>query len=186
MRKTESQKIALCGVLGALSVVLLLVGAALQIGTYAAPMLAAFLLIPVLDEYGPKYALLLYATVSVLSVLLVPELELAFFYVFVIGYYPVLRQQLARIKSTLLRWVIKFAVFNGATVLVYLLLFALLGPAILDELLADGVGMLAALLAIPYSFSVRSSFSVISSLVASQDTKAVALPAAVPSSSAFS
>ena len=39
---------------------------------------------------------------------------------------------------------------------------------------------------IPYSFSVRSSFSVISSLVASQDTKAVALPAAVPSSSAFS
>ena len=124
-----------------------LVGAALQIGTYAAPMLAAFLLIPVLDEYGPKYALLLYATVSILSVLLVPELELAFFYVFVIGYYPVLRQQLARIKSTLLRWVIKFAVFNGATVLVYLLLFALLGPAILDELLADGVGMLAALLA---------------------------------------
>ena len=80
-------------------------------------------------------------------VLLVPELELAFFYVFVIGYYPVLRQQLARIKSTLLRWVIKFAVFNWATVLVYLLLFALLGPAILDELLADGVGMLAALLA---------------------------------------
>ena len=147
MRKTESQKIALCGVLGALSVVLLLVGAALQIGTYAAPMLAAFLLIPVLDEYGPKYALLLYATVSILSVLLVPELELAFFYVFVIGYYPVLRQQLARIKSTLLRWVIKFAVFNGATVLVYLLLFALLGPAILDELLADGAGMLAALLA---------------------------------------
>lgn len=65
MRKTESQKIALCGVLGALSVVLLLVGAALQIGTYAAPMLAAFLLIPVLDEYGPKYALLLYATVSI-------------------------------------------------------------------------------------------------------------------------
>ena len=143
MRKTESQKIALCGVLGALSVVLLLVGAALQIGTYAAPMLAAFLLIPVLDEYGPKYALLLYATVSILSVLLVPELELAFFYVFVIGYYPVLRQALARIKSTLLRWIVKFAVFNGATVLVYVLLFALLGPAILDELLADGVAMLA-------------------------------------------
>ena len=36
MRKTESQKIALCGMLGALSVVLLLLGSALQIGTYAA------------------------------------------------------------------------------------------------------------------------------------------------------
>lgn len=42
---------------------------------------------------------------------------------------------------------LKFAVFNAGTVLVYLLLFALLGPAVLDELLADGIGMLAALLA---------------------------------------
>lgn len=65
MRKTESQKIALCGMLGALSVVLLLIGSALQIGTYAAPMLAAFLIIPVLEEYGPRYALTLYATVSI-------------------------------------------------------------------------------------------------------------------------
>ena len=45
MRKTQSQKIALCGVLAALSVVVLLGGAALQIGTYAAPMLAAFLVL---------------------------------------------------------------------------------------------------------------------------------------------
>ena len=52
MRKTESQKITLCGVLSALSVVVLLVGNVLQIGTYAAPMLASFLLIPVLEDYG--------------------------------------------------------------------------------------------------------------------------------------
>ena len=103
MRKTESQKIALCGMLGALSVVLLLLGSALQIGTYAAPMLAAFLLIPVLEEYGTRYALTLYVCVAILAVLFVPETELA--------------------------------------------LFALLGPAVLDELLADGIGMLAALLA---------------------------------------
>lgn len=147
MRKTESQKIALCGMLGALSVVLLLIGSALQIGTYAAPMLAAFLLIPVLEDYGPRYALTLYATVSILAVLFVPETELAFFYVLVMGYYPVLRVKLNALKNTVLRWVIKFAVFNAATVLVYLLLFALLGPAVLDELLADGTAMLAVLLA---------------------------------------
>ena len=132
MRKTESQKIALCGMLGALSVVLLLLGSALQIGTYAAPMLAAFLLIPVLEEYGTRYALTLYVCVAILAVLFVPETELALFYVLVMGYYPVLRVKLNGVKST---------------VLLYLLLFALLGPAVLDELLADGVGMLAALLA---------------------------------------
>jgi len=120
VRKTESQKIALCGMLGALSVVLLLIGSALQIGTYAAPMLAAFLIIPVLEEYGPRYALTLYATVSILAVLFVPETELAFFYVLVMGYYPVLRVKLNGVKSTLLRWLLKFAVFNAGTVLVYL------------------------------------------------------------------
>ena len=149
MRKTESQKIALCGMLGALSVVLLLLGSALQIGTYAAPMLAAFLLIPVLEEYGTRYALTLYVCVAILAVLFVPETELALFYVLVMGYYPVLRVKLNGVKSTLLRWVLKFAVFNAGTVLVYFLLFALLGPAVLDELLADGIGMLAALLAAP-------------------------------------
>ena len=147
MRKTESQKIALCGMLGALSVVLLLVGCALQIGTYAAPMLAAFLSIPVLEEYGPWYALTLYVCVSILAVLFVPETELALFYVLVMGYYPVLRVRLNRIKSKVLRWILKFAIFNAATVVVYLLLFALLGPAVLDELLADGTAMLVALLA---------------------------------------
>ena len=148
MRKTESQKIALCGVLGALSVVLLLLGAALQIGTYAAPMLASFLLVPVLEEYGPRYALLLYAATAILAVLVVPETELALFYALVIGYYPVLRYTLRKIKPTLLRWTIKFVVFNTATVLVYLLLFALLGPAIWQELTADGTGMLVMLLAL--------------------------------------
>ena len=148
MRKTESQKIALCGVLGALSVVLLLLGAALQIGTYAAPMLASFLLVPVLEEYGPRYALLLYAATAILAVLVVPETELALFYALVIGYYPVLRYALRKIKPTLLRWAIKFVVFNTATVLVYLLLFALLGPAIWQELTADGTGMPVVLLAL--------------------------------------
>ena len=77
MRKTESQKIALCGMLGALSVVLLLIGAPYR----SAPTLRrcpAFLLIPVLEDYGPRYALTLYATVSILAVLFVPETELAF------------------------------------------------------------------------------------------------------------
>lgn len=148
MRKTESQKIALCGVLGALSVVMMLLGAALQIGTYAAPMLASFLLIPVLEEYGTRYALLLYGTAAVLGLLLVPETELALFYALVVGYYPVLRRALRKLKPAALRWTVKLVVFNAATVLVYGLLFALLGPVVLQELTAEGPGILALLLAL--------------------------------------
>lgn len=148
MGKSKSQKIALCGILAALSVVMLLVGSALQIGTYAAPMLAAFLLVPVQEEYGPRYALLQYTTVSLLALMLVPETELTLFYLLVVGYYPVVRRALQAVRPALLRWLLKFCLFNVATALVYLVLAALFGPAIWQELTADGTAVLAALLAL--------------------------------------
>ena len=143
MRKTESQKIALCGVLSALSVVLLLVGNVLQIGTYAAPMLASFLLIPVLEDYGKKYALLLYAVVSL------PDKELVLFYVLVLGYYPVLRVRLNNIRRGVLRWMAKFGCFNAAVVVMYALLIVVLAPPeLVQEFAAEGTPMLLALLAL--------------------------------------
>lgn len=149
MRKTESQKITLCGVLSALSVVVLLVGNVLQIGTYAAPMLASFLLIPVLEDYGKKYALLLYAVVSLLSLFLVPDKELVLFYVLVLGYYPVLRVRLNNIRRGVLRWMAKFGCFNAAVVVMYALLIVVLAPPeLVQEFAAEGTPMLLALLAL--------------------------------------
>ena len=135
MRKSKSQKAALCGVLAALSVVLLLAGSALQVGTYAAPMLAAFLLIPVQVEYGPRYALLL-----------VPETELALFYALAVGHYPVLRCALRAVRPAVVRWVLTFLAFNAAVVLLYALLAALLGPVVWRELAGGGLPMLLVLL----------------------------------------
>lgn len=146
MRKSKSQKAALCGVLAALSVVLLLAGSALQVGTYAAPMLAAFLLIPVQVEYGPRYALLLYLTTAVLALLLVPETELALFYALAVGHYPVLRCALRAVRPAVLRWVLTFLAFNAAVALLYALLAALLGPAVWRELTGDSLPMLLVLL----------------------------------------
>lgn len=148
-KKQNLKKIALCGVLSALSVVVLLVGNVLQIGTYAAPMLASFLLIPVLEDYGKKYALLLYAVVSLLSLFLVPDKELVLFYVLVLGYYPVLRVRLNNIRRGVLRWVAKFGCFNAAVVVMYALLIVVLAPPeLVQEFAAEGTPMLLALLAL--------------------------------------
>ncbi len=143
----QSRRVALCGVLCALSVVLLLVGNVLQIGTYAAPMLASLLLIPAGEEYGPRAALLLYLATSVLGVLLVPDKELALFYALVLGYYPVLRGALARIRPAPLRWAAKLACFNAAALAMYALLLAVFAaPALRAEFSAMGRGIPAALL----------------------------------------
>ena len=60
----QSRKMALCGMLTALSAALLAAGSLLPLATAACPMLAMLCLLPVLLDYGPKYALLVYAAVS--------------------------------------------------------------------------------------------------------------------------
>lgn len=148
MRQSNSRKVALCGVLGALSVAMLLLGNLLQIGTYCAPMLAAFLLIPPLEEYGLRYALMEYAVAAVLGILLVPDKELALFYTLVLGYYPALRCRLERVRFAPLRWGLKFAAFNGTVVAMYLLLLLVFLPGeLLGEFAAGGLPFLAAMLA---------------------------------------
>ena len=147
MRSTQSRATALCGVLGALSFVLMLLGL-IPFATYCAPMFAAFLLIPVREEYGARYALLLYGCVALLSVLFLPDKEPALLYTLVLGYYPVLRGALGRVRSAPLRWAAKLAVFNGGLAAVYALLLAVMAsPALLADFQQAGRVLLAVTLA---------------------------------------
>ncbi len=146
MPKNNSRRVAVCGVLCALSVALLLAGNLLQIGTYAAPMLAAFLLVPVGLEYGRTWALLLYLSTALLSLMLVPDKELALFYALVLGYHPVLHTALANVRPAAVRWAAKLVCFNAALAAMYALLLAVFAsPALAAEFADTGAPMLAAL-----------------------------------------
>lgn len=149
MPKNNSRRVALCGVLCALSVALLLAGNFLQIGTYAAPMLAAFLLVPVGQEYGPRWALLLYLATALLSVFLAPDKELALFYALVLGYHPVLHTALARLRPAALRWAAKLVCFNAALAAMYaLLLVVFVSPELAAEFADSDAPLLIALVAL--------------------------------------
>lgn len=134
MKNTQSRRIALCGVLAALTVVILLVGTALGIGTYAAPMLASFLLIPPLVEYGPRAALTQYAAAAVLGLLLVPDPELSFFYALVLGPYPVWKTVLDHLHPAALRWAAKLAAFNLSAGIMYALLLLVFLPGLAETM----------------------------------------------------
>ncbi|WP_298018599.1 hypothetical protein [uncultured Dysosmobacter sp.] len=122
----KSRKIALCGMLSALAVVVLLLGGAIGIGTFAAPVLAMAVLLPVLEEYGARAAATAFCTVSLLALLLVPDRELALVYIG-FGWYPLLRPHVARMPSRLLRLAVRLAVCNGVIAALYGLLLRLLG-----------------------------------------------------------
>ena len=146
MPNTQSRRIALCGVLAALGVVLLLAGGALGIGTYAAPMLVCFLLIPALEEYGPGTALTQYAATAVLALLVVPDPELSLFYALTLGPYPVIRRFVERVPHAALRWAAKFAWFNLTVAVLYaLLLLVFTPPGLQEELFGAGGAYLAVL-----------------------------------------
>ena len=93
--RRQSRKAALCGMMAALSAVILTWGSLLPFSTFACPMLALLCAIPAVCEYGAGTALLLYAAVSVLGLLLGPDKEIVLLYVF-LGWYPAVQSRLDR------------------------------------------------------------------------------------------
>lgn len=112
-----SAKVAVCGILTALSVIFMVLASFLGVLTYTAPMVAGGLLIVPVKEYGTKTALTMFAAVSLLGLMLVTDKELAIFYVLLFGYYPILQPALNRVDPRPLRALLKAAVFNGSALL---------------------------------------------------------------------
>ena len=123
----KSKQMALCGLLTALAVVLMILAGAMGIGTFAGPVLAMAALLPVLEEYGPRTAGAAYGAVALLALLLVPDRETALVYV-CFGWYPILRPRLDRLlPSRPLRMLVKLALSTAVILLLYGVLLRLLG-----------------------------------------------------------
>ena len=99
----NSMKVAFCGIVAALSAVLMFLTGLVPVATLAIPAIAGCLLIPVVVESGLSWGFGVYAVCSVLSFLLAADREAALFYVLFFGYYPALYAVLGRVKNKVLR-----------------------------------------------------------------------------------
>ncbi len=113
--------VALGGVFGTLSLLVLLL-TLFPFATYALPPLAGVVLIPLVIECGKKWAFFTYLAVSLLSLILVPDLEAKLLFVAFFGYYPILKAALESFRSRSLEWSGKLLLFNAAMVVCYMLL----------------------------------------------------------------
>ena len=113
----QSSRVALCGILTALAVAWMLAAGFFGVLTYAAPMVAGGLLIVPVKEYGSGTALTMFAAVSLLSLILVTDKELALFYVLLFGYYPILQPLINRLSRRPIRMLLKGLVFNAGGLL---------------------------------------------------------------------
>lgn len=117
-----SGRVALCGITAALSLLLLLL-TAVPVTEIALAALAGIAAVPVIIEVNRRGGLLVYAGVSLLSLLLVPSLEGKALYIAFFGYYPVLKSLVeSRRLPRAAEWGVKLAVFNAAIVAAYWLM----------------------------------------------------------------
>ena len=141
----QSRKTALCGMMAALSVVILCLGGLIPLATFACPMLAMLCLIPAVCGYGLGTSLLLYGAAAILGLLLCPDKEIAFLYAF-LGWYPAVRAKLDRLPKAA-RWLVKCGLFSAAMLVMYALLLKLFRlEAVMEEFAEYSAAMTVALL----------------------------------------
>lgn len=114
MKKTV--KIALCGILAALSIVIMFLAGIVPTMTIALPAIAGCMLIPVTAECGTKYGLTVFAVVSVLGFFVVSDREAWLMYVLFFGYFPAVYGVFDKIKNKRLRFIVKIVLFTIATI----------------------------------------------------------------------
>lgn len=142
--RQASRTMALCGILTALGVVILSLGALIPAATFCCPVLASFLLTAVLTRCGAKAALTAYAATAILALLLSPDAEISFLYA-ALGYYPVLKPRAERLGKPAAT-AVKLVWFNASAALAYgLLLWVFRIPSLRQEFQETGRLLMAAL-----------------------------------------
>lgn len=114
----QSKRIALCGVVTALSVVFMLMSIFPYL-TIALPAIAGALFMIVMVELDTKWALGSYAAAAILSLLLCGEKEAPMLFTCFFGYYPVVKGYLEKFSSRIVEYVCKFLLFNLAVIAAY-------------------------------------------------------------------
>ena len=125
-RNAPAVRMAVCGVTAALASAIMLVGTWVPAATFCCPVLASLLLIPVEREYGVRLSLCWYGAVAALSLVLAADKEAALLFA-LLGWYPVCKPRLDRLRHKWLRRLGKLALFQAA-LLVYAAVLRLVFP----------------------------------------------------------
>lgn len=120
MKKVK--KIALAGILTALSVVILFLGSVIETLDMSVAAIASFVTMLAVIELGAYFPFLIYAAVCVLAFLLLPNKYGVLIYCLFYGFYPMVKQKLeASIKPRFLLLFIKLVIFAASQTAVELL-----------------------------------------------------------------
>ncbi len=129
MKRNSSlaKKIAVSGLFTGLSLLIQILGGAMGIGTFVAPLIAGLCVEAVRLSCSNRYGVMHWLASGLLALILCPDKELAILYLCLLGWYPLLRPLVAKLPAVP-GWCIRFVLFNGDVLLLYrILLYVLYG-----------------------------------------------------------
>ncbi len=107
--KSRTKQLSLAGIFAGLGVLLLLLGALLQVLDLSAAAIASLLICVAVMELSPVFAPLIYLATGTLSLVLLPDKLAALVYLCLVGYYPIVKRLFERLPQ-LWAWIAKVTV----------------------------------------------------------------------------
>lgn len=129
--KSNSKRIAACAMTAAVGVVLMLLGSFMGLGMYMAPMFVGWCLIPIGKKYGVRYQTMLWIVISLLSLMLVSDMEQNLMFLGLFGWYPIIRAKLQKLPR-MLRLCVKLLLFNAVIIALEAIVLTFLVPEALE------------------------------------------------------
>lgn len=130
MRKKRTKAISFSGIVTALIVVLLFLAGIIDVLDYTASAIAGILVTFILIEFGTSFALSVYFSSSILSLLIIPNKLSALLFVAFCGWYSFVKRYIERFPKVI-EMVAKFLIFNSIlTVIVFITKFILMFDSI--------------------------------------------------------
>lgn len=113
----KAKKTAICGMISALSVVLMLFTTLTPVLMYVVPILTGLVVWLVSQMTDKKWALGVYFSTSFISLIILTDKEAALTYALFFGYYPLIKDIIEKLPKAV-SWLIKIISFNVAAVLI--------------------------------------------------------------------
>ncbi len=124
----QSAKTALGGICAALMLALMFLLSVFPSATIAAPAVASVVMLFAVLELGKGWAVGVYASTAILSLLVLPSKEAAVLYAVFFGYYPIIKALLEKkIRKRVPEWIIKIVAFLAIISAAYYLMIRFMG-----------------------------------------------------------
>jgi len=114
----KTRVLALCSLFSALGVIILYLGALIEVIDLTMAVVASLLVIIAVIEIGGAYPWLIYAVTSLLSFLLLPNKFVVLVYAAFAGFYPILKSKIERVKGIACA-LVKLCTFNLCLLAMY-------------------------------------------------------------------